>query len=138
VERRHRRGNHREDLGRCGGALVSVHGIDRRVGHAESRQAGDQRVHRMAASRKALDSGERLGRQGAATAQFSIERGQLVCGRKRAEQQQVGDFLETCVLGEVFDGEASVVQLPFGAVDEADLRPRRRHPCQTGDVVHAH
>ena len=49
-----------------------------------------------------------------------------------AKQQQIGDFEETGVEGEVFDGVAAVAQDAFGAVDVGDLRSSASRVGETG------
>ena len=86
---------------------------------AEHRDAGAHHVHRVRRGRHAFERGLDGGRQAAQRAQLRLVGCELGGGRQLAVHEQIGDFLEFGLVGEIEDVVAAVVQVVAGAPDGA-------------------
>jgi hypothetical protein len=94
---------------------------------AQHRAAGAHHVHRMRSRRHAFERRFDRLRQTAQRLELRLVTGELGRARQLAVHQQIGDFLEFALLGDVEDVVTPVVQVVAAAPDRAERGIPRGH-----------
>jgi hypothetical protein len=119
------------DLALLGIIDVEAVGVEGRQG---ADRAGHHR-HRVSVAAEALEEAVELGVQHRVVGDVAFELAEFVGGRQLAVQQQVADFQEARLLGQLVDRIAAVQQNAGVAVDIGDLALARGGRGEAGSKV---
>jgi hypothetical protein len=110
--------------------VFAVHGA--RVERGEAAHSGGQHGHRVAVATETFKEPVHLGVQQGVLFDGVVEHFQFRCCRQLTVQDQVADFREGGLFGELPDGVAAVQKNAFIPIDESDLAFTAGCRCETG------